>query len=389
MAFNLQAAAYIHLPERFYQKLPATELHKTQLLYWNSLLAQDLQLRDISDDQKLGIFSGQTIPTSTTPVALVYAGHQFGHFSPQLGDGRARLIGDVQDRWGALREIHLKGSGPTAFSRRGDGHATLSSVLRELLVSEGMYFLGVPTARTLAVMTTGETVRRESEQPGGLLVRVAASHVRVGTFEYFAARRDVEGLKALANFVIDRHFLPSSESPNKYVKLFESIVQKQIQLICQWMRVGFIHGVMNTDNTAVSGETIDYGPCAYMESYDPLMVYSSIDQNGRYAYSRQPQILKWNLQNLAYCFALLIEEKINEQEPTLPEGIVQSLENFDKEYSSQWQKMMGEKIGIKLTSADDLVLLQKYLELLQKHKMDFTLGFRLLDQQFADQFDVA
>lgn len=379
MALSINAAAYIQLPERFYQKLSATELPHTQLLYWNSLLANDLQLNGLSDEQKLRIFSGQDV--SLPAVAQAYAGHQFGYFSSQLGDGRARLIGDVQNREGKLFEVHLKGSGATAFSRRGDGFATLSSVLRELLVSEGMFGLGVPTSRTLAVMTTGEKVQRETEQPGGLLVRVAASHVRVGTFEYFASRRDVVALRALADFVIERHEPQLKNSTDKYEQLFAQIVQKQIQLICQWMRIGFIHGVMNTDNTFVSGETLDYGPCAFMEAYDPLAVFSSIDQRGRYAYARQPQILHWNLQNLAYCLGLLIDGK----ELTLPPPFITVLENFDQDFTSQWQKVMGEKIGINASAQEDTSLIRDYFDLLHKHQMDFTLGFRNLSEQLKSE----
>ncbi len=387
---NLKSAAYIQLPERFYQKLSATQLPNAQLLFWNASLAKQLQLNELSEEQKLGVFSGQTIPPGITPVAQAYAGHQFGSFTAQLGDGRARLLGDVENLSGELQEVHLKGSGVTPFSRRGDGLATLSSVLRELMVSEGMHSLGIPTSRTLAVIKTGEIVQRESELPGGVLVRVAASHVRIGTFEYFAARRDVEALRTLANFVIVRHYPhlvnPTDKSATeKYVLLFEQIMQKQIKLICQWMRVGFIHGVMNTDNTFVSGETLDYGPCAFMEAYDPLMVLSSIDHGGRYAYARQPQILHWNLQSLAYCLALIINNPANSnaQEIQLPESLVNRLENFDSQFTLQWQKVMGEKIGLRISSQEDLTLLNGYFDLLQKHKMDFTLGFRQLNNQLA------
>ena len=241
------------------------------------------------------LFAGNVLPLGASPIATAYAGHQFGSFVPQLGDGRAILIGEVRDRDGCRRDIQLKGAGRTPFSRNGDGRAALGPVLREYLISEAMHALGIPTTRALAAVTTGERVYREAPLPGAILTRVAASHVRVGTFQYFAARGDVDAVRCLADYVIDRHYPDVKPAPHPYWALLESFAERQAQLIAHWMQVGFIHGVMNTDNTALSGETIDFGPCAFMDVYDPMTVFSAIDQFGRYAFANQPDIVRWNL----------------------------------------------------------------------------------------------
>ncbi len=277
---------YAGLPERFYQPLGATDFPELKLLKWNEELGQKLQIdrNQWSDEELALIFSGKKLFPQSKPLAQAYSGHQFGNFNPHLGDGRALLLGELKDQNGKYFDIHLKGSGPTQFSRRGDGKANLAAVIREYIVSEAMHALNIPASRTLAIIATGETVHRETEQPGAILVRVASSHIRVGTFEYFMSRKDMDSQRILADFVIDRHDPDLSKNAGGYLKLFSRIIERQARLVSQWMSVGFIHGVMNTDNTFISGETLDFGPCAFMEDYNPLAVFSSIDQNGRYAY---------------------------------------------------------------------------------------------------------
>ena len=358
------APSYSRLPEKFYERLEPVEFSQHSVLYWNESLAKELGLTD-------QLFYGPM------QVAQAYAGHQFGHFVPQLGDGRARLVGELKDPAGQLFEVHLKGSGPTQFSRRGDGLATLDAVLRELLVSEGMHFLGIPTTRTLAVLGTGERVQREREHPGAIQVRIAKSHVRVGTFEYFAARGDTPAVKLLADEMIDRLFPQLKQKSNAYLSLFETVIEKQIQLVARWLQVGFIHGVMNTDNTTISGETIDYGPCAFMEAYEPLKVYSSIDRQGRYAYARQPQIIKWNLTVLGYCLLPLFDD--NREKAT--QMLESTMGHFEEQFHRVWLEGMAKKLGISDAKADDEKLIQEFLSLLSKHQIDFTLGFRRLGEQ--------
>ena len=268
---------------------------------FNQALALELNLDAgaVASAELAAIFAGNVIPAGAEPIAMAYAGHQFGNFVPQLGDGRAILLGEVIDRAGARRDIQLKGSGRTAFSRGGDGRAALGPVLREYLLSEAMHALGIPTTRALAAVTTGEMVIREQRLPGAVLTRIAASNIRVGTFQYFAVRGDEEAIKRLADYVIDRHYPDLIDASNPYLALLEAVVERQASLIARWMQIGFIHGVMNTDNMAISGETIDFGPCAFMDAYDPATVFSSIDQFGRYAYGNQPRIAHWNLTRFA------------------------------------------------------------------------------------------
>lgn len=382
MNLNLRPSSYLKLPESFYEKLGPTFVKTPQLLYWNTAHAKELGIDEngVSIEEKVQIFSGKKILPGTTPIAQAYAGHQFGHFSPQLGDGRARLLGEIVDSKQSVHEVHLKGSGPTKFSRRGDGLATLDSTLREVMVSEAMSALGVPTTRSLAVIGTGEIVFREREFPGAILVRTGASHIRVGTFEYFAARGDLEALQLLTTKVIRQNHIPREEGVSPAIQMYEYILQRQSNLVAHWMRLGFIHGVMNTDNTAISGETLDYGPCAFMEAYNPLQVYSSIDHRGRYAYSQQPIVLQWNLGILGYCLLPLFASEKQVAEKILE----QKLSEFARAYQKQWLQFMGEKMGLNKATEQDQKLLEDYLELLHKFEVDFTLGFRHLRFQLSD-----
>ena len=370
---------YANLPERFYQTLGATDFPDLKLLKWNEELASELQIdRKLWTDYELAeIFSGKKLFPSEKLVAQAYSGHQFGHFNPHLGDGRALLLGELTDRSGKFRDVHLKGSGSTQFSRRGDGKANLAAVIREYIISEAMNALNIPASRTLAVIGTGETVRREAEQPGAILVRVAASHVRVGTFEHFLTKQDLPGLKILADFVIDRHDPDLEKNSQGYLKLFARIVQRQAELVSKWMSVGFIHGVMNTDNTFVSGETLDFGPCAFMEEFNPLAVFSSIDQNGRYAYMRQPEIMQWNLSSLAQCFLYFIDgdkEKLRAE-------LVAEIEDFNKKFFDIHRAATEKKFGLTSAVDDDMELMQGFLKILHSEKLDYTNSFRRLSRQ--------
>ena len=294
---------YAALPANFFARVAPTPVASPRLIKLNRPLAIQLGLDPDLLDSPEGaeILAGKRLPDGAEPIAMAYAGHQFGHFVPQLGDGRAILLGEVIDRDGVRRDIQLKGSGPTPFSRRGDGRAALGPVLREYIVSEAMFALGIPTTRSLAAVITGESVMRETVLPGAVLTRVAASHIRVGTFQYFAARGDTEAVRRLADHVIARHYPHLAGAERPYHALLEAVIARQAELVARWLHIGFIHGVMNTDNTSISGETIDYGPCAFMDHYDPAQVFSSIDEMGRYAYANQPRIALWNLTRLAEC----------------------------------------------------------------------------------------
>src|SRR5271154_5032902 len=293
--------SYARLPERFFARLVPTPVARPRLIKFNDALAAELGIdtSGLGPDALAAIFAGNETPRGAEPIAMAYAGHQFGHFVPRLGDGRAILLGEVLDRNGKRRDIQLKGAGPTPFSRRGDGRAALGPVLREYLVSEAMHALGIPTTRALAAVATGEPVYRNRELPGAVLTRVASSHIRVGTFQYFAARGDQEAVERLSAYIIDRHFPEARDSERPSLTLLQIVVERQAWLVARWMHVGFIHGVMNTDNTALSGETIDFGPCAFIDSYDPTTAFSAIDELGRYAYGNQPTIAQWNLARFA------------------------------------------------------------------------------------------
>src|SRR5580700_221987 len=313
--FNFENT-YARLPEHFYARLDPTPVAAPRLVKLNVELARDLGLDPdaLASPRGVEILAGNRVAEGAEPLALAYAGHQFGHFVPQLGDGRTNLLGEVVGRDGVRYDIQLKGSGPTPFSRGGDGRAALGPVLREYILSEAMAALGVPTTRALAAVTTGERVLREAALPGAVFTRIAASHLRVGTFEYFAARRDTEGTRILANYAIFRHYPEAAHAKRPYRTLLDAVINRQARLVARWILIGFIHGVMNTDNTSISGETIDYGPCAFMEAYDPATVFSSIDANGRYAYGNQPRIALWNLTRLAETLLPLLEREAGSEE---------------------------------------------------------------------------
>jgi uncharacterized protein YdiU (UPF0061 family) len=373
---------YARLPERFYARLPPTPVATPQLVKLNRQLARELGLDPdaLASPEGVEILAGNRIAVGSEPIALAYAGHQFGNFVPQLGDGRAVLLGEVIDRAGVRRDIQLKGSGPTPFSRRGDGRAAIGPVLREYVVSEAMAALGIPTTRTLAAVTTGESVFRETVLPGAVLTRVASSHIRVGTFQFFAARGDVEALRLLADHVIARHYPDVASDPQRYRVLFERVIERQARLVARWMLVGFIHGVMNTDNTTISGETIDYGPCAYMDAFDPKTVFSSIDHGGRYAYANQPQIAAWNLARFGETLLPLLSD---DSEQALAQA-QESLARFSGLYSTALIGGFRAKLGLFAEQEDDAALVQGLLDVMAANHADFTLTFRRLSDAVDD-----
>jgi serine/tyrosine/threonine adenylyltransferase len=352
----------------------------------NRALAEELGLDAdaLASDEGLAVLAGNRVPEGAQPVAQAYAGHQFGGFSPQLGDGRALLLGEVIDRQGQRKDIAFKGSGRTPFSRGGDGKAAVGPVLREYLISEAMHALGIPTTRTLAAVATGETVRRERALPGAILTRVAASHIRVGSFQFLAARHDTEGLRQLADHVIARHDPSLAGLEDRHLALLDAVMARQAKLIARWMSVGFIHGVMNTDNMTVSGETIDYGPCAFLEAYDPQTVFSSIDTHGRYAFGNQPGIAQWNLARLAETLLPLIDDDGDRAVLKATEVI----DRFAQRFSSNWLNLHRAKLGLREEPADDepdRALINDLLALMHEHRIDFTLGFRRLSALLRGQ----
>jgi uncharacterized protein YdiU (UPF0061 family) len=356
-------------------------------LFFNAPLARELGLdaEALAGEAGATLFAGNELPEGAEPVAQVYAGHQFGGFSPQLGDGRALLLGEVIDRAGQRRDIAFKGSGRTPFSRGGDGKAAVGPMLREALVSEAMHALGIPTTRALAVVATGQPVYRESVLPGAVLTRVAASHIRVGTFQYFAARGDTARVRRLAEYAIARHDPDLVDAPERFVGLLERVAERQARLIAQWMNVGFIHGVMNTDNMTISGETIDYGPCAFLETYDPAAVFSSIDQQGRYAYGNQPSIAQWNLIRLAEALLPVLDE----DEEAAKSKAMRVLEAFPAMYLRALLAGQRAKLGIALVAgADDAAdarLAEDWLAVLHAGGVDFTLAWRRLADAAAGE----
>ncbi len=374
--------SYTHLPDRFFARVSPTPVAAPRWIRRNEEFAKQLGLDPdaLLTDAALEILSGNHVPENGDPISMAYAAHQFGHFVPQLGDGRAILLGEILDSTGDRFDIQLKGSGRTPFSRRGDGRAALGPVLREYILSEAMAALGIPTTRALAALTTGETVWRETPSHGAIFVRVARSHIRIGTFQYFAARRDAEGVRLLADHVIERHYPECAEAPNRYRALLDTVIRRQAELIAQWMLVGFIHGVMNTDNMAVSGETIDYGPCAFMDGYNPQMVYSSIDSTGRYAYGNQPNIALWNLTRLAETLLSLLSD---EETAAIKEAEA-ALEMFSPQFEASWLAGMRRKLGLSQEHADDLKLAQDLLDGMAANKADFTLTFRGLCDAAVD-----
>jgi len=374
--------SYARLPERFYARLPPTPVAAPRLVKINRALALQLGLDPemLASPEGVEVLAGNRIAEGSEPIALAYAGHQFGNFVPQLGDGRAILLGEVVDRGGVRRDIQLKGSGPTPFSRRGDGRAALGPVLREYIVSEAMAALGIPTTRSLAAVMTGEPVLRETALPGAVLTRVASSHIRVGTFQFFAAREDIEALRLLADHVIERHYPDVRSDPQPYRALFERVIARQATLVAQWLLVGFIHGVMNTDNTSIAGETIDYGPCAFMDTYNPETVFSSIDHQGRYAYAHQPRIANWNLARFGETLLPLLADDTDAALALANE----SLGTFQKRYAEALIAGLRRKLGLFTAQEGDAALAQNLLNAMTDGHADFTLTFRRLGDAAAD-----
>jgi uncharacterized protein YdiU (UPF0061 family) len=373
MAFD---NSYVRELEGLYEPWQAAEAPAPELLVLNEKLAADLGADPgaLRTPEGLALLVGSALPPGATPVAQAYAGHQFGGYSPRLGDGRALLLGEVLGHDGQRRDVHLKGSGRTPFARGGDGKAAVGPMLREYVIGEAMHALGIPTTRALAVVATGDRVMRETALPGAVLVRVAASHLRVGTFQYAAASGGPDLVRRLADYAIARHHPEAREAANPYAAFFERVVEAQASLVARWMLVGFVHGVMNTDNMTISGETIDYGPCAFMEAYDPATVFSSIDHGGRYAYGNQPAIAQWNLARLAETLLGLFHAD-TEQAVAAAAGV---LETFPARYGEHWEKGMRAKIGLDGGEGDDGELIRDLLALMQAQGVDFTSCFRAL-----------
>ena len=363
---------YSKLSNTFKEDIKPTPVHSPELVVLNEELAKDLKLdfSKISKKELAKLFSGNSLPEGTKTIAQAYAGHQFGHFT-MLGDGRAVLIGEHLVNKNNRFDIQFKGSGRTSFSRNGDGRAVLGPMLREYIISEAINSLKIPTTRSLAVVKTGEKVVRENLLPGAILTRVASSHIRVGTFQYIAAKQNIDDLKILMNYTIDRHYPEIKTSKNKALDLLNLVMEKQCQLVVNWMRVGFIHGVMNTDNMAISGETIDYGPCAFMDQYDPKTVFSSIDSYGRYSFANQPPITKWNLARFAECLIPLID---NDQNKAIKIA-TETINNFEKIYQVKWLNMMRDKLGLFGEDKSDKILINDLLGWMEKNKADYTNTF--------------
>ncbi|MGK7867720.1 protein adenylyltransferase SelO [Falsiroseomonas sp. E2-1-a20] len=363
---------YARLPDRFFARQSPVPVAAPRLVRLNHALAADLGIDPAALTAE--VLAGNTVPEGAEPLAQAYAGHQFGHFTPRLGDGRAILLGEVLGRDGQRRDIQLKGSGPTPFSRHADGRAALGPVLREFLISEAMAAYGVPTTRSLAVVTTGEEVMRETPLPGGVLTRIAASHIRVGTFQFFAARGDAEAVQILLDHAIARHDPEAAGAERPALAFFRGVVARQAALVARWLGLGFIHGVMNTDNMAVSGETIDYGPCAFLDAYDPATVFSSIDHAGRYAYANQPRIAQWNLARLAETLLPLM----GDGEEAAMQAAQAALMEFGPIFQSAWLAGMRGKFGFGAVQEDDPALIQDLLSRMAANEADFTLTFRAL-----------
>ncbi|MDE1177147.1 MAG: YdiU family protein [Edaphobacter sp.] len=372
--------SYARLPERFYSRVAPVRVAAPRLIKVNEELAARLGLDAVAlaSEEGVEVLAGNRVAQGSEPLAMAYAGHQFGYFVKQLGDGRANLLGEVIGGDGVRYDVQLKGSGRTPFSRNGDGRAALGPVLREYIVSEAMAAMGVPTTRALAAVTTGQTVIRETIQPGAVLTRVAASHLRVGTFQYFFGQGDVEGIRTLADYAIGRHYPEAESATKRYRALLDGVIARQAALVAQWMLLGFVHGVMNTDNTSISGETIDYGPCAFMETYDPRTVFSSIDHQGRYSYSNQPHAMHWNLARLAETLLpLLVQEEGGSDEAGLASAH-EALEKFGIQFEAAFYAGMRRKIGLKTERDEDVALIDDLLKRMEANRAEFTLMFRRL-----------
>lgn len=368
--------SYARLPDKFYTRLDPTAVAEPGLVRVNHLLAQQLGIDPdyLSSPTGVRVVAGNEIPGGAEPLAAVYAGHQFGSYNPQLGDGRAILLGEVLGNDRKRFDIQLKGSGPTPYSRGGDGRSPLGPVLREYIVSEAMHALGIPSTRALAAVTTGEKVARDEFLPGAILARVASSHIRIGTFQFFAAAQDHEALLQLLNHVAERHFPEALAQDNQPLAVLQAVVSRQAQLVAQWQLVGFIHGVMNTDNMLLCGETIDFGPCAFMDSFNPDMVYSSIDRGGRYSFRNQPGIAHWNLACLAQALMPLLHDD-KEQALALAQA---TIDDFPQQFLQSHTRGMARKLGLGEITADDTELVEDLFQLMAEHGLDFTLTFRRL-----------
>ncbi|WP_027410717.1 protein adenylyltransferase SelO [Anoxybacteroides tepidamans] len=367
--------SYARLPDRFFSKLSPTPVQSPELVILNRTLAESLGLNAeaLASDESIAVFAGNRIPEGAEPLAQAYAGHQFGHFT-MLGDGRAILLGEQMAPKGERFDIQLKGAGRTPYSRGGDGRAALGPMLREYIISEAMHALGIPTTRSLAVVTTGEVIYRETELPGAILTRVASSHLRVGTFQYAANWGTVEELRTLADYALERHFSGFEEAQNRYLFFLQEVIRRQAELIAKWQLVGFVHGVMNTDNMTISGETIDYGPCAFMDTYNLATVFSSIDRQGRYAYGNQPYIGGWNLTRLAESLLPLLHD----DEEQAIELAQEALSEFPNLYQQHWLRGMRAKLGMYTEEEQDIALITDLLNIMQTHEADYTNTFRAL-----------
>ncbi len=370
--------SYARLPETFYTKLMPERMPSPKILRVNTSLANLLQIEDTW--LKASFLGGQELITGSEPLAQVYSGHQFGNFVPQLGDGRAILLGEIICADNIRRDIQLKGSGRTPYSRMGDGRAALGPVMREFLVSEALHHLNIPTTRSLAALYTGETLMRDGPTPGAILVRVGKSHVRIGTFQYFAAKGDYRSVKILSDYVIARHYPEISDKNDKYSQLLRSVVFNQAKLIAKWMSVGFIHGVMNTDNMTLSGETIDFGPCAFLDTYIKEKVYSSIDIHGRYSYSNQPLIAKWNLSRFAETLLQLIDEHNLDRSIS---NVQQIINEFNELYSAEFERLISKKLGFRMQTLSDKKLHAALFKIMEEGQADFTLTFRSIPKLFS------
>jgi serine/tyrosine/threonine adenylyltransferase len=377
--------SYARLPDRFFARVSPTPVREPRLIAVNRRLADALGIDAdwLASAEGVQVLAGNVVPEGAEPIATAYAGHQFGSFVPQLGDGRAILLGEVIGRAGERRDVQLKGSGRTPFSRGGDGRAPLGPVLREYLVSEAMAAMGIPTTRALAAVTTGQPVYRETAMPGAVFTRVASSHIRVGTFEFFARRGDGDGVRLLADHVIARHYPHVAESDHPYRSLLEAAVRAQAELVAAWLLVGFVHGVMNTDNTSVAGETIDYGPCAFLDAYDPEAVFSSIDRIGRYAYSQQPAIAGWNLTRFAECLVPLLDSD-RERAVAAAEA---ALATFTPLFDAAYLDGLRRKLGLRTAHPGDAELAGELLGAMHANHADFTLTFRRLADSAAEPGD--
>lgn len=370
--------SYARLPDRFFARVAPAQVPDPQLLLLNRPLAEELGLDPelLASQRGIDFLAGNRIAAGSEPLAMAYAGHQFGNWVPRLGDGRALLLGEILDRKANRRDIQLKGSGRTPFSRGGDGKAPLGPVLREVIVSEAMHALGIPSTRALAAVATGEPVYRETKLPGAILTRVASSHIRIGTFQYFYARKDVEALEILSAHVIARHYPEAADAEAPARALLEAVMRRQAKLVAQWMGVGFIHGVMNTDNMTLSGETIDYGPCAFMDAYNEGQVFSYIDVGARYAYGNQPKIAHWNLAQLAQALLPLFP---GSEEAAL-DAAQSAIDGFSDMFRAAWLDVMGRKLGLERATEEDAVLITDFLSLMEANGSDFTLSFRRLTE---------